>query len=444
MTNMPVKTKLTSGLTTEADFQSAIGDFYDVVNQLGVIGPVEVNQCNGSGTITPTKCNVRVDTESLTPADTLNLIVPTNVGEKLLFLRSVSSGRVVTVKHNASGTGKIFLTGLVDVNLTNPLHCIALMWDESEARWNEMWRNFGLIVPAGSEASIRTALGLGTASTRNTGISAGQIPLIDNLGTAAFVNTGVGSGQVPLANQLGALAFKSLITDAEIAGSGVTPGTYSTVVVNAQGRVTGGGIAQAPIIRNYTANAVWTKPASLKYVDVFLTGAGGGSGGVPEGSNGANGGNTSFGAFASVGGGKGGLKWDGTAGSDGGAGGSAVTSIAGVSYLYGIVGTDGGDRVSNSAYPAQGVANPIPPYYSPGSYGRGAAGIYQGGNAFYNTPGGPGGGGMSGFFRIPASLLTDTVNLTVGVVGANGSAGTPGSHIFSAGSNGYIRVIEYY
>lgn len=259
---MPNRNYLTSGLTTEAQFQSGIGDLYDVVNQLGIIGPSEqIGIVLGS--ITPTKCDVVVDTEGLASTDILDLISPTNIGEKILFLRCKNASRQVTVTHLASGTGKIQLATQLDTVLADPKYVIALKWDATAGLWVEYWRNFGVFVAAGDEANIRTSLGLGTAATKNTGMLTGQIPLRENFGSAAFVNTGTSTGQVPLANQLGSLAFKSLITNSELDGSGVTPGTYSSVTVNAQGRVTGGsntsnarGVAKAMVTFNGSTMSV--------------------------------------------------------------------------------------------------------------------------------------------------------------------------------------------
>ena len=255
MANMPTKSFLTSGLTTEAQFQSAIGDFYDVVNQLGILGTAEEITIT-LGSIAPTKCDIIVDTEGSASTDILDLIVPTNIGEKLIFLRNKNASRAVTVSHLASGTGKIFLNTQASVVLSNPRYVIALKWDAVNSQWVEYWRNFGLFIAAGDEATIRTQLGLGTAAARNTGLLTGQIPLRENFGSAAFVNTGTGSGQIPLANQLGSLAFLSLITNSQLDGSGVTPGTYSSVTVNAQGRVTS-GVGSANAANTAKAWASW-------------------------------------------------------------------------------------------------------------------------------------------------------------------------------------------
>lgn len=295
MTDMPDRDDLVSGATTEAAFQEALGDFYDVVNQLGLLGPAESNALDSSGNITPTKCNITMDTESDAPTDTLNLIVPTNVGEKMIFIRSESDARLITVKHMASGTGKISLNTGADVVLKKPTYVIALLWDATAGVWQEMWRNFGVVIPSGDEADARTSLGLGTAATRNTGTSTGQIPLKENFGTAAFANTGTGGSNVPLNSSLGALAFLSQVTSSQMNASGVVPGTYGQVTVDAQGRVTGG----APfglVIRHVvlSVNGTYTPHANMIACTVECLGGGGGSYnshlGSPYGSSGGGGG----------------------------------------------------------------------------------------------------------------------------------------------------------
>lgn len=238
MTDLPTKTYLTSTTTTEVQFQSAIGDLYEVVKQSATLGPAEALTI-ATGSITPTRGIVTVDTENGDPSDNLDLIVPTSIGEKVIILRVVSAARPVTVRHAQSGTGSISLRGSANITLYDPSYTLVLLWNNSTSKWEELWRNFGLYTTQTSEiTAIQTALGLGTAAYKNTGTSTGQIPLKENFGTAAFVNTGTSNGQVPLANQLGSLAFLSQITNAQLDGSGVTPGTYNQVTVNAQGRVT--------------------------------------------------------------------------------------------------------------------------------------------------------------------------------------------------------------
>lgn len=254
MTDLPTRTFLTSTTTTEVQFQSAIGDLYDFVGQLCVSGPYE-NLTIASGSVTPTHGLITVDTENGDPTDNLDLIVPSSIGEKLIIVRAVSGARPVTIRTGQSGTGSIALRGAANVVMADPSYMIALLWNAGASHWDEMWRNFGLYTTQSGEiTAIQTALGLGTAAYVNVGTSTGQVVLKENFGTGAFVNTGTSSGQVPLANQLGSLAFLSIITNAQLDGSGVSPGTYNNVTVNAQGRVTGGSNV-SPVNSNALAKA---------------------------------------------------------------------------------------------------------------------------------------------------------------------------------------------
>lgn len=241
MTNLPNKSHLTSGLTTEAQFQSAIGDLYDVISQLALIGPATEYTLDNTGVITPGKALIVVDTENDTAADDLNRIVPSTIGERVIILRSAADGRVVTVKHNQSGTGKILLTNNTDAVLADTSYCIALLWDATAAAWKELWRNFGVRISNPTEAAaIRALLELGTAAGLDVGTLSTQIPRNSDLGAASLLGVGTGAGQLPRNSDLGTLSKKSIVTNAEMDGSGIVPGTYNQIAVNAQGRAISG------------------------------------------------------------------------------------------------------------------------------------------------------------------------------------------------------------
>lgn len=72
---------------------------------------------------------------------------------------------------------------------------------------------------------------LGTASTKDTGTAPGQIPTSDDLGSAAYVNTGTGAGEVPTNGDLGEYAYLSptLTTFNPVARiDGSEPPSYTT------------------------------------------------------------------------------------------------------------------------------------------------------------------------------------------------------------------------
>lgn len=247
MTAMPTKSHLTSSAATEAQFQAAIGQLYDVINEMPLIGPTSSLQINSSGQITPTKGLVTVETENLSAADNLDFILATNLGERMIILNSTSAARVVTIRHNQSGTGKIITLDGQPIVLSDPSYRVILFYVQATTQWVELWRNFGVYAQAGDLASIRTKLGLGTASTKDTGTSSGQVPLNSNLGSAAYLNSGGGAGQVPTNGILGALAYLSQISAANMASSGVSPGTFNQFTVNAQGLITAASYVPAGV-----------------------------------------------------------------------------------------------------------------------------------------------------------------------------------------------------
>lgn len=160
MTDLPTKSDLTSGITTEAEFQTAIGALYDVVKELAVLGPHQALTI-ASDTITPSVGQIIIDTEGSASTDNLSFILATNVGSKVIFIRTTSAARVVTLKHNQSGTGKLWLAGAADAVLYDPTYVVALYWNATTTRWEELWRNFGLLITQTAEATaIKTALGL--------------------------------------------------------------------------------------------------------------------------------------------------------------------------------------------------------------------------------------------------------------------------------------------
>lgn len=442
MANMPTRSHLTSGTTTEANFQSAIGSFYDVVAQLALIGPEQSVDIDIDGNISPTKSLLVVDTYLDAPTDSLQLIVPTNIGEKVIFLRSESSARVVTLKNMQSGTGKMKLLGGVDAVLSSSDYVIALYWDSVNSYWRELWRNFGVYVSAGDQAAARTALGLGTASTRNTGTSSGQIPLIDNLGNVAFLSTGTGVTNVPtvtqantlysrLVNNLSDLPDKGAARGNLGLGAGATAliatqpqaqaGTDNTTLMTplrvAQAIATlGGGLIG---MQAFTASGTWTKPADCKSVVVFCTGGGGG------GSSGVRNSST----FAP--------------GAGGGAGGTAidfidVSAISTVAVTVGAGGA-GGDGVGGGAGGPGGAGGAS----SFGAYCTGNGGSGGGATNTSLSVGGGGGGASGGIVNISGGWGTGVprnINLIGGTGGASfwggGGVNNTGGVAYGSGAGG--------
>lgn len=205
MTNLPDKSYLTSGLTTEANFQSAIGSLYDYLSEL-VTGSTPTITDIVLGSITPTSSFITVDTENDTTTDDLTNMLTTNIGTKVVFMRSQSSARSVVLKHLAGGTGQFYLNTQVDVTLNNSSKMIAFVYNATSNRWEELWRNWGVFTPtAGDITNVKASL---------------------NMGTAANADVGSGSSQVPLNSQLGALAYLGQIASNTQIANGVIQGNH--------------------------------------------------------------------------------------------------------------------------------------------------------------------------------------------------------------------------
>lgn len=452
--NLPDKGDITNGDTTEAEFQGAMDDLFDVVAQNPMVGAEEEVQLDSSGIASPTKGLVKLDTEGGTAGtDDCNLIDPSDVKESVIFVRSTSAARVITMKHNQSGTGKLWLNNGADVVLSDPRQMMAFLWNETTSRWEEMWRNFGIVVlGSATEAALRTILGLGTASTKDTGTSSGQVPLNSNLGSAAYVNTGTSSGQVPLASQLGACAFLSSISAANLAPTGVTPGTYGGLTINAQGQVTA-AVAVTTAYNNYqvfTANGTWNKPAGAPADAMVLIEAwgGGGSGNTHISSTANNGGASSFGTFLTAyGGGKGGAgSGDSKRGAGGGffANADGNTNDTGGEGIYPQSGFYcGGPGERNSVWGGGGGAGNGGGSGTQGlsTYGGnggawGQAGFIPGGGGSGHGYGWGGGGGAYRHRLMRLSQLPSSVAVTVGAGGA-------GYAVDTNGARGEVRITVF-
>lgn len=204
MTDLPDKTDLTSGATSEAEFQGAIGALYDYIQELVTGATPEVNDIV-LGEITPTSTFITVDTENDTSSDDLDNILFTNIGPKVIFVRSLSSARSVVLKHLAGGSGQLYLHGEADVTLNNVNKLIVFSYNTVSNRWEELWRNWGLHFPvSGDVSAAKTSL---------------------DMGTAADVDTGTDPDQVPLNSQLGALAYLATINNAALLADLIITGT---------------------------------------------------------------------------------------------------------------------------------------------------------------------------------------------------------------------------
>jgi len=442
MTNLPIKTHLTSSLTTEAQFQAALGDVYDFINQLATAGVAEEHLLSADR-FTPTKGYVVIEPESGAASDNCSGISPSSIGEKVLFL-TIKSGKTITLKHNVSGSGKLFLRGTADLIMTEPTQLLCLRYSSSTDTWYESFRNWGVYVPSSTDkSSARTALGLTEIATRTVGVDAGMIPSVDNLGDLAFQDA-VGTGLI--ANNA---VTETKIADGAIPVSKLKNGTIDTLVGYATSgapvNVTMGsgitllnGVLSAASGSGFslfkTAGAfTFTVPAGVTQIKGFAIGGGGGGNGISLSNsnpvNGGSGGSSKIGTFCEAYGGSSnqsggsavigsqsaiqlGLTWKG---SDGDASNPQVMT-GGMPQFMGQTGPgDSASFAPSINYIGQGGKFP----------GGGAAGFTRQG---YTNGRGAGGGGTAMIILTvtPGQVLDITV----------GAGGTAGSDSYGAGRPG--------
>lgn len=430
MTDVPVKSHLTSPTTTEVQFQNALGAIVDVLNELSIVGEPEQLSLV-LDVITPTKCHIVVDTENLSASDQLAQILPTNIGAKTIFVRSKSTARPVTLMHRVGGTGSLNMANSSSVTLENERQMIAFVYNTVTQEWDELWRNWGIFLPtASAQALARTALGLSAA---------------------AQAQLGVGSGQIPTANMLGSLAFLSVIGATHILNDTINTGHIVDQAISLQkmksdasnkGKVIGydpvSGLV-VPLALTTTGNMLlyrdagtynWVVPDGVTRVKSWVIGGGGGGSGVNFSNSspiyGGTGGTSSFGSFLSATGGYSaqsggagilgsgvelGVTFTGTSG------GSANVAEGGMPYFYGPMSP--GDRATFSpSINWVGVGGKWP--------GGGAAGRTREG---YTSGVGAGGGGSAfGYCNVtPGQSISITVGAGGTAAGGSYSGGKPGA-----------------
>jgi hypothetical protein len=123
---------------TEGEFRQACDDFLAATRQLlGAAGVEALTIATGS--VTPTRGTIKVDTEGAAATDTLSNIVTTNLPDgSLLLLKSNDNGRVVTVAHNDGGAGQISLQGGLDLDLN--ITSMQLLLQRIGSDWLEVAR----------------------------------------------------------------------------------------------------------------------------------------------------------------------------------------------------------------------------------------------------------------------------------------------------------------
>lgn len=423
MTDLTPKNYLTSGATTDAQFQEGIGALYDFVSQLAVgAGPQYPEIVDGYLVPDESSCFIIIDTENDAATDILTNISPQYTGVKTIYLKPTANGRSITLKHMGGGTGQLFLAAEADITMDNRNCMMALHYNQTLAVWEELWRNWGLYIPSNNARNeIRTALGLGTAAQYNVGTASGNIPLVSNLGALAF------KGIIDAAN----LVQDRILTLAKFAN-----GTPNQLIgYNSEGVATSVAIPSSRVRLNrqaFTTSGDFVVPEGVFSLDVLLIGGGGGGGG--RFSNGGGGGLSSFNGTTVV--------------CSGGAPGLNGSSY---SFLYrpaGSVSTQVSPEFPIIGTPYTGTAewsNPIEPsalYYKPSGssikapYGQGGRGMGGGSPDVYAQNGGPG-----ALFYGSISCNRAIKNTSAIVIGGGGGAGNHGNGIAAtAGTQGYCEI----
>lgn len=138
MTDLPPILDLTDNATTEATYQIALATMHTHIGEIAGSGVYE-SLTIASGIVTPALGNIIVDTEAADPTDDLDNIIPSTIGHGLLYVRSANAARIVTLKHNVAGSGKLTLKGSVDITLTDPNKFIILEYILATDSWNHIY-----------------------------------------------------------------------------------------------------------------------------------------------------------------------------------------------------------------------------------------------------------------------------------------------------------------
>jgi hypothetical protein len=252
---------------------------------------------------------------------------------------------------------------------------------------------------------------------------------------ASTLNVNAG-GAVAIFNQSG-----SALVGGELQAGRIVEVQYDGTQWQLLSSATATAALNIPTIQVFTTvgASTYTRPAGLKYAEVWMRGSGGGGGGQGAGTSaGGTGGTSTFGGLLQCIGGGGGQDGGGAPVRGGGIGGTGGTGgsyhTPGAPGMPGAVGSSangGGSGGGEGAGPGGSNAG------ANGVRGGGGAG---GGGVLSSTCGGGGGQGEWGYGIFSAATLGASLTVTLG------AAGTAGAGTLTGGSGGvgYCIVRESY
>lgn len=131
MAQFPTNTQLVNSVNTVLAQKTYVGDQADAISQLFGASTLSAAVIS-SGNIAPTSGMVLVDTEASASADDLDTIDASNLHSgAVIAIQATNASRIVTVKHQAGGTGQIYLMDTEDRDLDN-MHWLMLRLSGSD------------------------------------------------------------------------------------------------------------------------------------------------------------------------------------------------------------------------------------------------------------------------------------------------------------------------
>lgn len=138
MTDLPVAGFFSNASRVNAEAKQGQDDMLAFIRQM-LGGQAESTLVLATDAAAPTRGVHAIDTEGTAASDDLKNLATTNLPDgSFLMLRGLSAARVVTVKHNAGGSGQIALVGAADAVLDATSKWLLLK--RTGANWEEVGR----------------------------------------------------------------------------------------------------------------------------------------------------------------------------------------------------------------------------------------------------------------------------------------------------------------